>query len=1857
MRVGGEQTLTTFRSVGYLQLPPAIEQKTHGFIGREWVFERVDEWLTAESDPCFLLVGAPGTGKSAVAGRVVAISNERILAAKNPSDARQCLAYAHFCRARDMPALNPLSFVERLSSRLASMDPEFRATLNKEKSRRITITGRADAGSVQPGATVAGVLVHVHIHNIPAQLAFDEAVAKPLLAASGKNAQYPITILVDALDESFGIGDQNLADLLHYIVSPNSPLGDRMRLLITARAQDIRILDRFGSPRLDLIADSPQDGNDLFEYSFHRLNDMIEPDRSVLAGHIATTAMGNFLYAQYVLDDLTSHPTHRRSYRATILPEDLPAIYREFLHRELAPDRANRDWRDSFRPVLSLLAVGRGDGLSLTHLVGGANQLLARNVPTSRVLDALENCAHFIQGPTPDGPFRIYHESFRDFLVTDREFRVDPGEAALGLAEHFVNEWGGNWASCDDPHVVEHAIGYLIEATRSADRRDVQTRLSRALAKAVTDPRLIEAKAARFGVDAALTDLRVAITLLDATDPTLTGTRQIIDREAQNIRSWDAENEPSTFAQHLFFRALDLGLDELAAAWQERLEAWGGPYLQVNWQIGPQESPSLLRTLSGSVSDNYTVAVTPDGGRAVAGSSGGGLTVWDIETGELLKTLRGHKHTVIAVAVTPDGRQAISGSDDKTVRVWDLETGLQVRMLTHSDEVHSVTVTPDGSCVASGTSDGVVRIWRLRTGEELATLKGHRESVRGLAVTPDGRRLLSASLDGTIKVWRLEKRELERTLNGHLDGVYRVAVTPDGHRAVSCSQDNTLKIWELSTGQVGRTLRGHWDTILGVAVTPDGQKAISSSMDKTIGIWDLESGNELRTLIGHSDSVGRVAVTPDGRHLVSASRDDTLKVWDLMSTAHHVTRSELAAVGWMKTDADGHSMELGGAAINPDGLVAISACWNGALTSWQPQSGKIIKTWQAHSGQVLACAITPDGRSAVSGSDDRTVRTWDPVTGEPQQTMRGHEAKVTTLAITPDGRHVLSGSWDRTLKRWDLDTGIELNTFKGHNKEVTAVAIAPDGAIAVSGSEDKTVRVWDLHTGENVWTLRGHRDAVGAVAVTPDGRTVVSGSDDMTVKVWDLQTGEERRTLAGHRDWVRAVAAISNRYTISGSVDGIVKWWDLETGSSRTLTLQDWIHALAVTDDGGLIVAAGKNFAFFQVAGIPFVPTSKFAAGTRPPRRSGRPPGPSSKDLEGELLPLVNSLGDLTVSLATDEALKEDLETLAAMTADMVRGDDTAAEDAASEESGAAGPGFVEMVAQISKVLGGPGGMGADLPPELAGVVAILPPGLQALFAPHVDEEPGFSEPGVAAPVTGDTADLNSEVLDDDAGMTFLKTRAGRPTDEDDDARKLSRTLGGLHFALELAAAYCSTGISFADYLERLSSPQMGRRDYSSGHFHNHALAAALGIAVEAASAVAPMARPISIMAAYLAPEDIPHTLFGVLVDDAKGPDRRRQLDEGLAAVALFGLGEHRDETLTVNPLMQAAVRDSVTSGDERSGRSAAITALDLAFPQNVRVPDEWPICRRILPHILTLKRILSNPSEEEVEPLVTLLNRACRFVLVTGTVAEGVRITEEAAEMAGRHLGANHLLTLTAKVHLARSYRAARRASEAVTIMQDVVTERERILGSDHRDTLDALNDLAACLYNAGRYSVALSVGERVAAATERLFGPDDLDTLQAWIDLAAFYEKAGRIPEALQYEERVAAKRERFLGAEHPETLNAWANLAGTYDRVGRSNEAVVIGQRVLAIRTRLLGPNHADTRIDRENLVIFRRRSKNEGNLDLLRGVVADRERVLGAEHPDTKISKDILARHGMSRDSDEADLDMWALFSGLGIEATE
>src|SRR5439155_9686615 len=90
------------------------------------------------------------------------------------------------------------------------------------------------------------------------------------------------------------------------------------------------------------------------------------------------------------------------------LPDGLGGLYHDFLTRELGKD--NQQWFDLYEPLLGLIAVAQGDGLTAQQLADITGKDIRATLRVSK---------QYLSGELPSGPFRPFHKSFADFLLEE----------------------------------------------------------------------------------------------------------------------------------------------------------------------------------------------------------------------------------------------------------------------------------------------------------------------------------------------------------------------------------------------------------------------------------------------------------------------------------------------------------------------------------------------------------------------------------------------------------------------------------------------------------------------------------------------------------------------------------------------------------------------------------------------------------------------------------------------------------------------------------------------------------------------------------------------------------------------------------------------------------------------------------------------------------------------------------------------------------------------------------------------------------------------------------------------------------------------------------------------------------------------------------------------------------------------------------------------------------------------------------------------------------------------------------------------------------------------------------------------
>ena len=239
-------------------------------------------------------------------------------------------------------------------------------------------------------------------------------------------------------------------------------------------------------------------------------------------------------------------------------------------------------------------------------------------------------------------------------------------------------------------------------------------------------------------------------------------------------------------------------------------------------------SARLLETRWGNEVQRFpsqgTVALSPDGQRAITGSQGK-IRLWDARSGAEIRSFGGYRDSLQAVAFSADGQRALTGDyRQEDAQLWDLSTGTPVQDVV-GGEPGLTTVAlwgNDDGLAATGTRWGVVHVSKL-----------------GDAGTP-----------------AIELR--------HPPGVTRVRFSPDGREVLTAGGDRTARRWDAQNGVELQRFTSPSRLVLDASMTRDSRWVATVDVEGNTILWDTKSGREAVRLLSLNNG-GWVVVAPDGR--------------------------------------------------------------------------------------------------------------------------------------------------------------------------------------------------------------------------------------------------------------------------------------------------------------------------------------------------------------------------------------------------------------------------------------------------------------------------------------------------------------------------------------------------------------------------------------------------------------------------------------------------------------------------------------------------------------------------------------------------------------------------------------------------------------------------------------------------------------------------------------------------------------------------------------------------------------------------------------------------------------------------------
>jgi len=346
-----------------------VDERTRNFVGRDFIFQAVDELLGNPEFPSgyVLIRGEPGIGKTALLSQLV-----------------KTRGYVHHFNIAQQNIRSVRVFLENVCAQLI----------------------------------VRYQLPHA---MLPPEASQDSAFLSQLLAEAASEAgNKPVVVLVDALDEA---EDAGLAATVNRLYLP-AVLPEKVFFILTSREQIDYRLDVDRREDLYVRDNDPQNLNDVRAYVRNFLDAHPGPMTPRIAQWQVSTdgfvelltdkSQGNFMYLVHVLADIR---TGRLSPGTMDNIRDLPKGLRAYYLRHWRTMRAQDQDRFEriYEPVLRILATVR-EPVTLSAVQEWTS------IEYPRIREVIRDWRPFLnEAPAESGEplYRVYHASFQEFLAEE----------------------------------------------------------------------------------------------------------------------------------------------------------------------------------------------------------------------------------------------------------------------------------------------------------------------------------------------------------------------------------------------------------------------------------------------------------------------------------------------------------------------------------------------------------------------------------------------------------------------------------------------------------------------------------------------------------------------------------------------------------------------------------------------------------------------------------------------------------------------------------------------------------------------------------------------------------------------------------------------------------------------------------------------------------------------------------------------------------------------------------------------------------------------------------------------------------------------------------------------------------------------------------------------------------------------------------------------------------------------------------------------------------------------------------------------------------------------------------------------
>ena len=470
------ESITLKKVIDYRGL---IERCTRTFVGRNWLRKEIDKFLLQKQPRCFLILGEPGSGKTAFLADLI---NRRYYP-------HHFIASAHYFIGQDTQVYmvsnlewyDPVRFAESIGYQLLRdyggwvMDWEsWGISVNaKVKSsegflvgahvKEFNATPRIDGNPIlsveaefekfSEHSRFIGVYIDEYKTNV--ERVVDQLVKTPLSRIAEKWPEINFVVAVDGLDEAktYSYSDRTICKILSAIGLPSS-----IRLLLTSRPGDHIDADLLGQSQVFWLSDDkkgerdPRINEDAREYvkrlaeedDIRIMLERYELSKRDFIDRVADAAEGNFQYLHVYAQELREG--NQALLKLESLPVGLGGIYKNFL-KKIKNSTDKSFYTNAYKPVLGALAVAK-EPLTQKQ-ISNFSETNRRSVAT--VVTDIKQFLDMAGEGSEKSLYKIYHRTFSEYIVSeDNEDYVGAEESHNIIVDYYMKKsrfWYDNYAT------------------------------------------------------------------------------------------------------------------------------------------------------------------------------------------------------------------------------------------------------------------------------------------------------------------------------------------------------------------------------------------------------------------------------------------------------------------------------------------------------------------------------------------------------------------------------------------------------------------------------------------------------------------------------------------------------------------------------------------------------------------------------------------------------------------------------------------------------------------------------------------------------------------------------------------------------------------------------------------------------------------------------------------------------------------------------------------------------------------------------------------------------------------------------------------------------------------------------------------------------------------------------------------------------------------------------------------------------------------------------------------------------------------------------------------------------------------